>query len=376
MPLTLEGFIEYLSEIGFMDVEEVYDFLDNLPLNKQPQTARKLVQEMLRLGKVTEFQAETMFKGKTKRLVAGNYVIMERIGQGGMGRVYKARHRRMDRVVALKFLPSKARQSPEAIRRFHREIRAAARLAHRNIVTSHDADESEGRHFLAMEYVDGRDLLAVVNDEGPLPVETAVDYVIQAAEGLAYAHSQKIIHLDIKPANLLLDKTGTIKILDMGLARIDDVFSAAETAPAESLIQDGKVMGTVDYIPPERSSDPQAVDHRADIYSLGCTLYHLLTGRPPFSGNTILKRIKAHRVKPIPSLLKARDDVPESLDAVFQKMLAKNPDDRYGSMAEVITHLRACLESPDNSPADTDSLSDQAQRPAGAGRASESQDSE
>lgn len=371
MPVTLEEFIEYLSEIGFMDVEEVHDFLDDLPLNKQPQTARKLVQEMLRREKVTEFQAETMLKGKTKRLVAGNYVIMEKIGQGGMGRVYKARHRRMDRVVALKFLPSKARQSPEAIGRFDREIRAAARLAHRNIVTSHDADESEGRYFLAMEYIDGSDLLAVVNDGGPLPVETAVDYIVQAAEGLQYAHSQKIIHLDIKPANLLLDKTGTIKILDMGLARIDDVISAAETAPAESLIQDGKVMGTVDYIPPERSSDPQAVDHRADIYSLGCTLYHLLTGRPPFTGNTILKRIKAHRVKPIPSLSKARDDVPESLDAVFQKMLAKNPDDRYGSMAEVITHLRACVESPDNPPAASDSLDDQAPRPAGAVDASE-----
>jgi serine/threonine protein kinase len=350
MAVTLERFIEYVSEIGFMTVEEVHDFLDELPLNKQPRSARRLVQEMLKRKKITKFQAELIFKGKLKRLVVGNYIVLEKIGQGGMGRVYKARHRRMDRIVALKLLPFSARQSPEAVSRFDREIRAAARLCHPNIVTAHDADEAEGRYYLVMEYIDGVDLLTLVRKEGPLSVGRAVDYVLQASEGLAYAHAQKVIHLDIKPANLLLDGSGTIKILDMGLARIDDLVSDTEDAPAEALIQDGKVMGTVDYVPPERSSNPEAVDHRADIYSLGCTLFHLLTGRPPYKGSTILKRIEAHRLQPIPSLRKYRHDVPKGLDAAYQRMMAKSPDDRQASMREVIGQLQPYRRPSDQQP--------------------------
>jgi serine/threonine protein kinase len=369
MAVTIEQFIEYLSEIGFMTVEEVQDFLDELPLNKQPRSARRLVLEMLERKKLTKFQAELIFKGKLKRLVVGNYVVLEKIGQGGMGRVYKARHRRMDRIVALKLLPFAARQSPEAVSRFEREIRAAARLAHRNIVTAHDADEANGRYYLVMEYIDGVDLLTFVREQGPLSVGRAVGYILQAGEGLAYAHAQKVIHLDIKPANLLLDNSGTIKILDMGLARIDDLVSESETAPAEALIQDGKVMGTVDYVPPERSSNPEAVDHRADIYSLGCTLFHLLTGRPPYGGSTILKRIEAHRLQPIPSLRKYRDDVPEGLDAVFQRMVAKAPEDRQPSMLDVIAELQACVEPP----AASDSAEDPSPNPAESVEASDPQ---
>ncbi|MFH1922665.1 MAG: serine/threonine-protein kinase, partial [Planctomycetota bacterium] len=204
MALTLEQFIDYLSDIGFMAADEVYDFLDELPVDNQPRSARRLVQEMLEREKLTDFQAQLMFKGRTKRLIIGNYIILEKIGQGGMGRVYKARHRRMDRVVALKLLPFAARESPEAVSRFGREIKAAARLIHPNIVTAHDADEDEGRYFLVMEYVAGSDLLALVRAQGPLPVATAVNYILQAAEGLVNAHAQKEIHLYIKTANLLL----------------------------------------------------------------------------------------------------------------------------------------------------------------------------
>jgi serine/threonine protein kinase len=299
---------------------------------------------MLERKKLTKFQADLIFKGKLKRLVVGNYIVVERIGQGGMGRVYKARHRRMDRIVALKLLPFAARQSPEAISRFDREIRAAARLTHPNIVTAHDADEAEGRYYLVMEYIDGVDLLTLVRKKGPLSVRRAVNYILQAGEGLAYAHDQKVIHLDIKPANLLLDKSGTVKVLDMGLARIDDLVGEIEDEPAEELIQDGKVMGTVDYICPERSTNPEAVDHRADIYSLGCTLFHVLTGRPPYTGSTILKRIEAHRLQPIPSLRKYRRDVPKGLDAAYQRMMAKAPEDRQSSMREVIAELQPYAE--------------------------------
>jgi serine/threonine protein kinase len=342
MPLTLEQFVEVLSDIGFMAEGEVYDFLDDFPLGKEPTSARRLVQEMLQHNKLTKFQAELMFRGKTKSLVMGNYIVLDRIGRGGMGRVYKARHRRMDRVVALKLLPLSARSSPEAVKRFDQEIRAAARLSHPNIVTAHDADEDDGRYFLVMEYVEGKDLLRVVGQRGPLEIDVALDYVIQAAEGLAYAHAANVLHLDIKPANLLLDPEGTVKILDMGLARLDFANPGKDTS--EELIQDGKVMATVDYVSPERADDPKAVDHRADIYSLGCTLYYLLTGRPPYRASSVLKRIRAHRVEPIPPLRSLRPEVPEALDAVYQKMVAKRPEDRQESMQEVIADLRAAGE--------------------------------
>lgn len=344
MAVSVEEFIEYLAEIGFMAPDEIEDFLEQLPLNEQPSDARKLVREMLQHKKLTKFQADFMFKGKTKRLVVGNYVVLDKLGKGGMGRVYKAKHRRMERVVALKMLPFSARQSSDAIQRFQREVKAAARLVHPNIVTAYDADEADGRYYLVMEYVDGCDLLTFVKKRGPLSLRRAVDYIVQAAEGLDYAHSAKVIHLDIKPANLLLDKSNTVKVLDMGLARIDDVVAGGGSASAEALIQDGKIMGTVDYVSPERVDDVQAVDHRADIYSLGCTLYHLLTARPPFRGDTLRKRIQAHRLQPIPSLRDARRGVPKSLDAAFQRMLAKKPQDRYSSMREVISDLTACIE--------------------------------
>lgn len=349
MPLTLDEFIEYLTDVGFMAADEIYDFLDDLPIHKQPGSARRLVQLMFAADKLTKFQAEQMLKGKTKRLVLSNYVILDRLGRGGMGRVFKARHRRMDRLVALKVLPWKARESPDAVRRFHREVKAAARLAHPNIVTAFDADEARGIHFLVMEYVDGRDLLTLVKEDGPLPVATAVDYILQAAKGLEYAHSVNVIHLDIKPANLLLDGYGTVKVLDMGLARIEDPISGAG-GEAEALIQSGKVMGTVDYVSPERAYDPEAVDQRADVYSLGCTLYFLLTARPPYKGNTLKKRIRAHRSDPVPSLAARREEVSEGLDALFRRMVAKDPEDRQGSMAEVIAELAPFREGTDQRP--------------------------
>ncbi|MHC4404930.1 MAG: serine/threonine protein kinase [Planctomycetota bacterium] len=350
MAVTLEEFVEYLAEIGFTSAEEVYGFLDDLPVQEHPTSARRLVKVMLAHKKLTKFQAEMIFKGRTKRLVLGNYVIEERIGRGGMGRVYKARHRRMDRLVALKVLPWKARESPEDIKRFHREMKAAARLAHPNIVTAFDADEARGIHFLVTEYVEGCDLLELVRQNGPLALGSALDYVVQAAEGLEYAHSVQVIHLDIKPANLLLDEHGVVKILDMGLARITDVIGGPVPEEGEALIQSGKVMGTVDYVSPERAHDPKAVDHRADIYSLGCTLYYLLTGRPPYRGSTLKRRILAHRLKPVPSLKAKCPEVPHRLDAVFRRMVAKAPEDRHRSMREVIDDLSASTDTPDRRP--------------------------
>ena len=258
-----------------------------------------------------------------------------------MGVVLKAQHRRMKRTVAIKVLSSAAMKPPEAVERFHREVEAAAKLSHPNVVAAYDADEHQGMHYLVMEYVEGRDLASIVKDLGVLDVQQAADCTLQAARGLQYAHEQGIVHRDMKPGNLLLDKKGTVKILDMGLALI----AGAEVAPAgpERLTNTGQVMGTCDYMAPEQALDTHAADHRADIYALGCTLYRLLTGKPPYEGETLMQILLAHRESPIPSLCEARPEAPVELDACFQRMVAKEPGDRQQSMAEVVAELEAVL---------------------------------
>jgi serine/threonine protein kinase len=278
----------------------------------------------------------------------GNYEILETIGQGGMGVVLKARHIRMERLVALKVLKSKAVQSPTAVHRFHQEVRAAAKLAHSNIVTAYDADEVDGVHFLVMEYVNGHSLAELLASRGRLDVTESLGYAIQVARGLEYAHSEGVVHRDIKPGNLLLDKRGTVKILDMGLASIKKTAEANAEEPqqrgGEFVTQENQLLGTFDYMAPEQAEDAHSVDHRADIYSLGCTLYRLITGRLPYAGDTAIKKILAHRESPIPSILKMRPDAPGDVDLVIKKMLAKSPADRQASMTEVIADLAACLE--------------------------------
>jgi len=269
----------------------------------------------------------------------GEYVLLDKLGEGGMGVVFKAQHRRMKRFVAVKMIARREIGSPDAVKRFYREVEAAAKLNHPNIVTAYDASEHEGAHYLAMEYVEGKDLAAVVQERGPLPIAQAVDYVIQAARGLQYAHKHQMVHRDIKPSNLMLDKEGTVKILDMGLASIAGL---AEDSYRDRLTGTGQVMGTLDYMAPEQALDAHHADARADIYSLGCTLYRLLTGEVLFKCETLAKIIWAHQQAPIPSLCKARTDVPPQLDAAFQKMVAKKPEDRYQSMTEVIIALETC----------------------------------
>jgi formylglycine-generating enzyme required for sulfatase activity/serine/threonine protein kinase len=273
----------------------------------------------------------------------GSYVLLELLGAGGMGEVYKAEHKHMERVVAVKTLHAEALDSAEAVERFHREVKAAAKFSHRNVVTAFDAGEVDGVHFLAMEYVDGGNLHWVVVRCGPLPVEQAVDYVIQAARGLEYAHRNQVIHRDVKPANLLLDREGTIKLLDLGLARVETPASRMASTGSESLTRSGQIMGTIDYMAPEQALDTKHAGVSADVYSLGCTLFFLLTGRIPYPADTPMEGIVAHRERPIPSLRDLCSDVPESLDAVFRQMVAKRADARQASMREVIEQLEGCL---------------------------------
>jgi hypothetical protein len=269
------------------------------------------------------------------------YEVLGLIGQGGMGAVYKAVHRRMQRLVALKVIHPGLLRRPSAVERFQQEVRAAAQLTHPNIVTAYDADQARGLHFLVMEHVEGTGLAELVRGRGPLPPAEACDYARQAALGLQHAHERGMVHRDVKPHNLMLTPDGVVKILDFGLARlphIPDEAPTGETAPA-TLTGTGTVMGTADYIAPEQAADPRAADIRADVYALGCTLFHLLTGGPPFPGGGVLDKLDRHADTPLPDLSELRRDVPHDLGAVLARMTAKDPADRYATPAEAAEAL-------------------------------------
>ena len=339
MAVELNELVHSLSNSGLMSADEIDAFINGLPEKERPGDAEQLVREMVRRKKLTKFQAQAAYRGKSRGLVVGNYVILDKLGEGGMGQVYKARHRRMDRIVALKVLPSDAMKQADAVGRFQQEVKAAAQLTHPNIVRAYDADEAGGVHFLVMEYVGGRDLGSLPNEKVRLPVGRAVDYIVQAARGLEYAHAKSIIHRDIKPSNLLLEPDGTVKVLDMGLARFNEKAGADDATEAEGLTQSGQVMGTLDYMSPEQAQSTKSADERSDIYSLGCTLFFLLAGRPVYEGDTLVAKILAHRDQPIPYLREVRSDVPKLLDETFRKMVAKSPQLRYQSMTRVIAAL-------------------------------------
>jgi serine/threonine protein kinase len=267
------------------------------------------------------------------------YRVLEVLGAGGMGVVYKAVHRLMDRVVALKVIHRHLTDRPGLVERFRREVRAAARLTHPNIVTAYDADQAGDTHFLVMEHVAGISLDREVVRRGPLPVREACDLARQAALGLQHAYERGLVHRDLKPHNLLLTPAGQVKILDFGLAHVADADNSAATP-----LSSGMVLGTPDYVAPEQARDPAQADIRADVYSLGCTLYHLLTGRPPFPDGTPLQKLLAHQECRPRALTAARADVPEALAAIVERMLSKDPARRYPTPADVVADLARFLD--------------------------------
>ncbi len=277
--------------------------------------------------------------------VLGDYLVLEAIGSGGGGLVYRAQHRHMGRVVAIKVLPHTADSNPQAAARFRREVQAAARLMHPNVVTAFDAGKLGDAQYLVMEYVEGESLFEIVSGSGPLSFGEAKAYTIEAAIGLEYAHSQRIIHRDIKPGNIMLDRSGRIKLLDMGLARLQSLGSeGADTSMIQQLTEHGLVVGTVAYIAPEQIHDAHDVDQRTDIYGLGCTLHFLLTGEPPYTG-TVMQTLMAHTQKPVPRVCAKRAGLPLELDDVLQRMLAKDRADRFATMREVIEALEPLTDA-------------------------------
>ena len=343
MALTIEEFCERLVDSKLVSAEDIRSLEGDHETTETEDPVQVLARRLVNAGKLTKYQAGRVYSGRGTGLILGNYVILDKIGQGGMGRVFKARHRRMKRLVALKELPSSLTRSTRAVKRFQREVEVAGQLDHPNIVTAFDADESSGSVFLVMEYVDGQDLAKLVDVHGPFSVDDAIHCVLQTARGLQYAHQRGIVHRDIKPQNLLLDSNGNVKILDMGLVRFSGIGD--DTIQGDALTKENQIVGTIDYMSPEQAEDTRQADARADIYSLGCTLHRILTGHAIFAGGSTMKRLLAHREQPIPSLCDQRDDVPPALDGLFQKMVAKRPEDRPQTMAELITELESFQEN-------------------------------
>ncbi|MEM1225159.1 MAG: protein kinase [Planctomycetota bacterium] len=343
MAVTVQQVIDVAVDSELATVAQIRRIHERIP--EDQRTEPKLLAKALReAGVFTAFQESNILAGRARAMRVGEYTILDRIGQGGMGEVFKAVHRRMGRVVAVKFVAAAASKKPEVLERFQREVRATAKLNHPHIVTSYDAGEDQNRLYLVMEFVRGRDLGAVLAGGKSTSVKNAIAWTRQAAEGLQYAHEQGVIHRDIKPANLLINKQHHIKILDMGLARNLAPNRAASKEPTD-MTATGVVMGTADYMAPEQASDPKNVDQRVDVYALGCTLFRLISGRVPYEADTFVHAVLAHQTNPIPSLAQVKRGVPPALDHLFRRMVAKRPEDRIASMREVIDALNTVEKS-------------------------------
>jgi len=306
------------------------------------QPPKALARALMEKGWITLWQAKQLLDGR-HTLTLGDYELLLKVGEGGMGSVYKARHTKTRRLVALKLMAENVLKQPGALPRFHREIRAAAALNHPHIVAAFDAAQVGDLHFLVMEYVEGRDLRNWLHEFGRLPIDWSCECISQAAEGLEHAHQQGFVHRDIKPGNLMVAANDTsarplVKILDLGLARL-----VVEEGDPERITKTGHVLGTIDYMSPEQVADTRMVDIRGDIFSLGCTMFKALTGQNAFDGRTMPEKVMSRLRSEAPRASRLRPDVPPELDAVLARMLARDVENRFQRPSEVVAALQPFL---------------------------------
>jgi len=331
-PSNVPEFLVILRQSGLVEEAALRGFFQSQrPAIAPADSPVPLAKLLVRAGLLTAFQAQWLLQGKWREFTLGSYTVLEELGAGGMATVYLCEHRRMKRRVAVKVLPSKMAANPSFVARFYREAQIVAQLDHPNIVRAYDAADEDGRHFLAMEYVEGSTLHEMVKGRGPLSALQAMHYMRQAASGLQHAYEKKVIHRDLKPSNLLVDLSGTVKVLDLGLARI-----FTDEKDNISIKYDDAVLGTADYLAPEAAEHCRKADTRSDIYGLGCTFYFCLTGRPPFPDGTVARKLLCHQTQQPQPLRALRPDLPKELVAVIDKMMAKRPRDRFQTPAELI----------------------------------------
>lgn len=304
-----------------------------------PEDPVVVCKELEDAGVITRWQSEKILQGKYKGFFLGSHKLLGHLGSGGMSSVYLAEHILMKHQRAIKVLPKSKLGKNSYLERFQREAKAIASLNHPNIVRAYDISNERDTHYLVMEYVEGADMQNLVRKHGPLPYAVAADYIAQAARGLHHAHEAGLIHRDVKPANLLVNKDGVVKVLDLGLALFSEDTDASLT-----MEYNDKVLGTADYLPPEQAINSHKIDSRADMYGLGCTLYFLLTGHPPFPDGSIASRIIKHQNSMPPDIRKERVDCPGELDGVCVKMMQKDPKFRYTSCLQVAEILETWLK--------------------------------
>lgn len=339
MSITSSQFLSLVEKSRLVEMDQLQDVLEELQ-EDVPEEADALAERLIDKKLITQWHAESLLRKKYKGFFLGKYKLLSHIGTGGMSSVYLAEHTVSRQLRAIKVLPKSRVNDSSYLERFQREAMATARLDHENVVRAYDVDNQGTQHFMVMEYVVGDDLQSIVNEKGPLDYITAADYVAQACSGLQHAHDIALIHRDVKPANLLLNEQNTIKILDLGLA----LFSEDEGASL-TIAHNENVLGTADYLAPEQAINSHTVDTRADIYGLGCTLYFILTGQPPFNDGTLAQRIARHQTQEPDPISKHRPDVPKRLEAICQRMMMKKPEDRYQTADDIRYDLLQWLES-------------------------------
>jgi serine/threonine protein kinase len=332
---TIAEFLYLTRRSGLLEAGQLEPFFQELSQEELASESAPFADDLVEGGVLTYFQADQLLKGKHRGFFIGKYKILERLGTGGMALVYLCEHRTLGQRVAVKVLPSSIRDE-DHLKRFLREARASATLQHPNIVRAYDLDEEDRAHFLVMDYVEGSLLHDIVTKHGPLDIPRAAHYMHQVALGLQHAHKAGVIHRDIKPGNLIVDRAGTVKILDMGLAKLYQEVEVLTTG----------ILGTPDYLAPEQARDSHNVDGRADIYSLGCTMYFTLTGSAPFPEGTVAQKLMWHQNRqPLPVQAR-RPEVPTELAAVVAQMMHKSIAQRYAAAADVVEALAPWAQGP------------------------------
>ncbi len=326
------SFVQRCLSAGLVEINDIKKVVVSLQADGPTITAKRLAEGLIGAGLLTHWQANKLLAGKSKGFYLGSYRLLRPLGKGGMGVVYLGEHHVMKRLMALKIMPPDSVADKRRADRFREEARASAQLDHPNIVRAYDFAQAGGKLYIVMEYIDGIDLQHAVRRDGVMSVPLALDAIRQATCGLAHAHDRGIIHRDIKPSNLMLRTDGVVKVSDMGLARVSWMGIDEQSTG-------NRLLGTADFVAPEQAINSKNVDARADIYSLGCTLYYLLTGQAPFSGNTIAQRLAKHQTATPPDVRLIHPDCPTAVAELVMRMMAKRPEDRPKSAAELLVQF-------------------------------------